>query len=299
MRSPAARGLLFGVFGLSACPTLAWAQASQVPGAPATAPSYGPPLQAGPHHAAPHHGHPPPPGAHPPHTSPPPSSLEAGGLRPPGALQEEQAGPTEVEQDLARADEEDSGRGLQFVWLNAEVGYQYVDLGALSGSGLLPSPEAVDALALDPTQSGLSFGGGAGVRLLYFTFGARFRYGAFSQFDLWSLLGEAGFRIPYGNFEPYVNVGAGYVTLTSIDAARQEATAGAGSLQIRGVDVRMALGFDYHLSDTFSVGPQLGADLLLLSRPGVAGAPGGAVYAADGSSVGLSLQASLVLGLHF
>ncbi|NLE84949.1 MAG: hypothetical protein GX607_00980 [Myxococcales bacterium] len=292
MRSPAAKGLLFGVVGLSVCPALAWAQAPQgTAGA-----SQAPPL-----HAGPYYGYPSPPGAQqsPQHSSPPPTNLEAGGLRPPGALQEEDAAPNAVEQDLARAEEEDSGRGLQFVWLNAEVGYQYVDLGALSDSGLLPTPEAAGAPVLDPTQSGLSFGGGAGVRLLYFTVGARFRYGVFSEFDLWSLLGEAGFRIPYGNFEPYVNVGAGYVTLTSIDAARQEATAGADALQIRGVDVRMALGFDYHLSDTFSVGPQLGADLLILSRPGVAGAPGGAAYAADGSSVGLSLQGSLVLGLHF
>lgn len=221
-------------------------------------------------------------------SGPPP--LEAGGLRPPGELQEEEEAPSVVEQDLARGDEQDSGRGLQFVWLNGDIGYQYVDLTALSDKNLVPG--------LDTTNGGLMFGGAAGVRLLYFTFGARFRYGTFEHWNLWSLLGEAGFRIPFGNFEPYVNVGAGYVSLASFDSERVRVATGTDSLQVRGVDVRLAGGFDYHFSDSFSLGPQISADLLILSRPAIAGATT-PIYTESGSSLGLSLQGTLVVGLHF
>lgn len=238
----------------------------------------------------------PPPGGYPGQQPPPDSgwSLEAGGLRPPGELTEEEEAPSAIEQDLAQADREDTGRGLQFVWLNGDVGYQYVDLTALSDSGLLPGVASGEGPRT--SGAGLLFGGGLGVRLLYFTFGARFRYGTLDDWNLWSVLGEVGFRIPFGNLEPYVNLGGGYVSLANFDGARQSAAVGANSLDVHGVDVRLAAGFDYHLSNTFSVGPQLAADLLVLTRPGVAGA---AAYAADGSSVGLALQGALVLGLHF
>lgn len=237
------------------------------------------------------------PGPYPGHAPPPGPELEAGGLRPPGELPEEEAPPSAVEQDLAAADAKDTGRGLQFVWLNADVGYQYVDLTALSDSDLLPPvPGLTDGPGKD--ASGVLFGGGLGVRLLYFTFGARFRYGALEDWNLWSLLGEAGFHVPFGNFEPYVKLGAGYVTLTSFDSAWKQAAVGRGALSVHGLDVRLATGFDYHLSSTFSVGPQLAADLLVLSRAGVDSAPTSA-YATDGSSVGLALQGALVLGLHF
>lgn len=261
MRSSAWRGLALGICGSLASGAPALAQ-SPYPGAP------------------PHPGQ--PPAAEP--------DLQAGGLRPPDEFQEEETGGSEIEQDLEQSDERDSGRGLQFVWLNGDIGYQYVDLTVLDEDGLLPGFET--------SQSGVVFGGGAGVRLLYFTVGARFHYGVFEAWDLWSVLGEAGFRIPVGNLEPYVNVGAGYVSLTSFDDAARQPVIGDRSLAVRGVDVRLAGGFDYYLSDTFSLGPQVAVDLLILSRPAIDGAPV-AAYAQSGSSTGLSLQGTLVVGLHF
>lgn len=235
----------------------------------------------------PYSGSPTQPGQQPPAAEP---GLEAGGLRPPGEFHEEETTSSEIERDLERSDEEDSGRGLKFVWLNADVGYQYVDLTALDQDNLLPGFEV--------TQSGVVFGGGAGVRLLYFTFGARFHYGAFDAWKLWSVLGEAGFRIPVGNLEPYVHAGVGYVSLGSFDSSERQPLVGDGSLAVRGVDVRLGGGFDYYFSDVFSLGPQVAVDLLVLSRPAVDGAPTPA-YTQDGSSVGVSLQGTLVVGLHF
>jgi hypothetical protein len=114
-------------------------------------------------------------------------------------------------QQLEQAERQDSGRRLQFVWLNPEAGFEWAKLTALSNSKLLDDRIAADA-------TGLVVGGGAGVRLLYLTFGARFRYGLLSNFDLWTLGAEAALRIPYGKLEPYAFVGAGYAHAGSFKA---------------------------------------------------------------------------------
>ena len=52
------------------------------------------------------------------------SNLQAGGLKPPEAVETDTnpSQATQTEAQLDRADKEDSGRGLEFVWLNAELG---------------------------------------------------------------------------------------------------------------------------------------------------------------------------------
>ncbi len=215
-------------------------------------------------------------------------ALEAGGLRPPGELVQEEAPPSETQKELERSDREDSGRGLEFVWLNVEAGYQHANLTAFSGDDdLVPG--------VDASQDGFVFGGGAGVRLLYFTLGARFRFGSFDSWQLWSLLGEAGVHFPLGAFDPYVRLGVGYASVGSFNTG---SFADDGDISVRGVDVRAAVGLDYYLSRSFSLGAQLSGDVLVLNRPGVSGVDSGA-YADDGSGTGLSLYATAVAGLHF
>ncbi len=218
------------------------------------------------------------------------SNLEAGGLRPPGELETEEAGPTETEQELEKGDQEDSGRGLEFVWLNGEAGYQHVDLLSLNDDNLAPGLDK-------DSQDGFVFGGAAGVRLLYFTVGARFRLGSFDTYQLWSILGEVGMHFPLGDLEPYFNVGAGYASVGSFATDSMKDLAG-GDVKIRGFDVRAAVGVDYYLSRTFSLGAQASGDLLFLSRPSVS-ASSTAGYAEDGSSTGTSYQLTALAGLHF
>ncbi len=91
-----------------------------------------------------------------------------------------------------RADKEDSGRGLEFVALNLEVGPEYLGLHTLKADHL------VDSKYIDSKGAGLAVGAGLGVRLLAFTVGARFRYANFSDWALWTLGAEAGMHIPLG-----------------------------------------------------------------------------------------------------
>ncbi len=227
-------------------------------------------------------------------TPQPPSNLEAGGLRPPEAIDEtppaDPAAQT-PEKELAKADEEDAGRGLEWVWLNVEVGAQHLGLQTLKSNDL------VDPALVKTTQTGLTYGAGVGLRLLVFTVGARFRLSPMSDWQLWTLDAEGGLRIPLGNLEPYFTVAAGYAAIGSFSA---EAPA-SSKADVKGVNARLGGGVDYYLSNTFSVGGSLTADVLFLSRSAVSGASGSeaAVYGKDGSSIGLSTTLTAVLGMHF
>jgi len=230
------------------------------------------------------------------------TNLQAGGLKPPEAVQSD-ANPTpatQTEAQLDRADQEDSGRGLEFAWLAAELGPQYVGLQALQADNL------VDGTLVDSSGVGMGYGAGLGARLLAFTFGARFRFGNFSDWQLWTLGAEAGMHIPLGRLEPYFTFGAGYASLGGF----KPAAVTAYNPSAHGLDLRGSAGLDLYLSNTFSVGANLSGDLLFLSRSasGALPLPGGAspeaqaanaFYGAqDGSGIGAGGMLSLVLGLH-
>jgi len=231
----------------------------------------------------------------PPGNEQPPSNLESGGLRPPEAVDSSQAKAPEAqsspEKELERADREDSGRGLEWVWVNAEIGGEHLGLQTLKANAL------VDPSVVKTTQTGLVYGAGLGVRLLVFTAGVRFRLGSFSDWQLWTLGAEGGLRIPLGSLEPYFTVGAGYASLGSFSTSAPAAS----KADAKGFNARLGAGIDYYLSSTFSLGANLSGDLLFLSRSGKASASGeeAAVYGKDGSSIGAGATLTAVVGLHF
>lgn len=229
--------------------------------------------------------------------------LSSGGLAPPAPVDAAPppTAPTETEQALTRADREDSGRGLQFVWLEAEVGGQHLGLQTLHDGNL------VDGELVPSTATGLSYGAGAGVRLLFITAGARFRFGSFEAWKLWTLNAEFGWRIPLGAFEPYLNVGGGYASLGGFDARGALGNAGFDAVELaaRGFDIRAGAGFDYYVGPIVSVGANLSGEFLFLSRSALPTTGTGtdaalaAVYAQDGSSIGLAGTLTAVVGVHF
>jgi hypothetical protein len=216
------------------------------------------------------------------------SNLESGGLRPPEAIESSPQTPAEANQEttekqLEEADKKDSGRGLEWVWLNMEVGAQHIGLATIENDQLVEP-------GVDTTQTGLLLGAGLGVRLLVFTAGARFRMATFSDFKLWTLDAEGGMRIPLGSLEPYFNVAAGFASMASLstDAIKSP----------KGFDARLGVGLDWYISNTFSIGANLSGDVLFLSRS-ASGDSSSAVYAQDGSSIGAALTGTAVVGLHF
>jgi hypothetical protein len=226
------------------------------------------------------------------------SNLEAGGLAPPPAVESAPAEepPNATEQELERAEREDSGRGLEFFWLNAEVGLAHLGLRTLSDGGLVRTGD------VDTTYTGPIYGSALGLRMLVFTFGARFRLNDFSKARLWTLDGEAGMHVPLGVLEPYFTLGGGYTSLGAFEAAECAACDVSG-LKVRGFNLRAAAGLDWYLGNTLSIGASLSGDVLFLSRPKLEAAElaglDPAFYGKDGSSIGAGISFSAVVGLHF
>jgi len=213
---------------------------------------------------------------------------------------------TETERKLEEAEEEDSGRGLEWIYFNVEGGYEHLGLETFKSDGL------TYAKTVSTSDSGMMVGAGAGIRLVFLTLGGRARVGMFDQWNVATINAELGIHIPIGALEPYFTFGGGYAFLGAMDA-----TNWAGDVSIRGWDARAGFGLDYYVTPTFTIGGNLTGEALFLSRPGVdlsgaatgSGSTGGQdaqldaasqkVAEADGSSIGAAFTGSAVLGLHF
>lgn len=226
---------------------------------------------------------------------PPPPSDGGSGLQPPPPP--EPAPASQTEHQLNRAEQEDSGRGLQFVLLHVDGAFQWVHLGAFTNN------DFADGSLLKEQALGPAFGGGLALRLLYLTAGVRFRYALLDSFDLWSLGAEGTLRVPLGEFEPFAFVGAGYAQAGSFKREADILALGskAADLSASGLDARLGGGFDYYVTPVFSAGARVDAAFLYLSRDAVlqADAAFTSPYERDGSAMGLSVTGQVSLGLHF
>lgn len=225
---------------------------------------------------------------------PPPSSTPSSPYAGPGAP----STTSTTQSELDAAEREDSGRGLEWVWLNAEAGAAYVNMTSFSS----------DELALVETSGGgPMFGVGAGIRLLVLTLGARARVLPVSTFTLWQLGGEVGLHVPIGRFDPYVNLHGAYAFVGAIDpAAVGTAVANPSDVTLRGGSFGVSVGGDYYFSNTFSLGLDGTFDGLYLVRPRVDVPPdatpaqaNAALATQDGSGFGYVLAGSFHVGLHF
>jgi hypothetical protein len=191
--------------------------------------------------------------------------------------QQQQWGQTVTQQQLDNSIKQDSGRGFEIAYLNAEAGGGYMSLGS--------------GLGLDKASSGGAMVGvGAGVRFITWTLGARFRLLPMSAFTAWQLNGEAGFHLPVGSWDPYANLHVGYVKASANDTTFDVPSP-------HGLDLGISIGSDYYLSALFSLGIDATADALFLKR--AASTAAGSPLTSDASSTGVAVIGSLHAGLHF
>ncbi|MCA9622711.1 MAG: hypothetical protein KC731_27010, partial [Myxococcales bacterium] len=211
---------------------------------------------------------------------------------------------TETEKRLDESEEDDAERGLSWFYVDVEGGYQHVgletfevDRSNLTG-GLVPA-----------TADGGFVGVGLGAQLLWFTIGPRFRVGFFPNWQMFSIGGELGFRIPIGIFEPHFALGGGFVALGSLGGALE---ANADAIDIAGPYGRVSGGLDFFLADVFSIGPVVSWEFMGLTRPGVPlsadaaaacesdpNAARDCALAAEGSGIGSAVSIGARVGLHF
>ena len=247
----------------------------------------------------------------PPPPAPQPSGPSAGGLYAPPPVDAQAPPPNETEQDLDESKEDDSERGLTWFWIDVEGGFQHVgletfDVDESNLTGGLVSTEA----------SGGFVGAGLGAQLLFLRLGPRFRVGFFPDWQMFSIGGELGFRIPIGILDLHVDLGGGYTALGSVGGAL---TAQADAVTISGPYFRVGGGLDFFIGDIVSLGPFAHWEIMGLTRPGVDPAdiqaaqsgdpppecetdPDAArecALTAEGSGVGTAVTIGLKLGLNF
>ena len=206
-----------------------------------------------------------------------PAPMQAGGLAPPppgsgppapsypGApgYSPNAPAPNSTQRHLEASEREDSGRGLEFGYFQFEGGVQMSSLTALSEDGiLLPGTDKTSGFRP-------YWGAAAGLRFVYFTVGPRFRFAHFTDWNIWTLNLDVGWHAPFGNFESYGSLGAGYAKV----AMGNDAIARSGDVSIGGFDIRLSSGIDYYLSNVFSIGAMIGVDFVRLSRGPVEATP--------------------------
>ena len=226
-----------------------------------------------------------------------PDSFQSGGLRPPQAAPDDRT----YEDELREGEAEDSGRGLEWLWIKAEVGGTYVGLQTFSANNL------VDAGTVKTTEGGMLTGAAAGVRVVFVSLGGQVRMAALDQFNLWSFDGILGFHIPIGNIESHFTFGGGYSMTGDFSPTDLTNLDGLGMiLDITGFNAQVAYGMDFYLNNYVSLGFDVTGTMMFLDRKGkeppaiVAQAAPQAtqVYERDGDSVGGGVVGTLALGFH-
>lgn len=185
-------------------------------------------------------------------TPPPP-------LPPPSAKAPQTTSPDDPNTVLDQSKDDDSERGMTLFWVEAGGGFEHVALPSSDGGADSISP-----------GTGPMIDGGLGLRLLYFTLGARARLGFFDGYDLARVGGDFGIRFPIGSLEPRIDAGGGYAGAMNDKSAS-------------GFYARLGGGLDVFVANNLALGGDVSADLVGLY--------------VNGSS-DITLGPGVALGLH-
>jgi hypothetical protein len=236
-----------------------------------------------------------------------PAAARAQSLEPPPSLPPGSSSgsslPPSPPPSQSNEDAQDSGLGLEWVWLNADVGGAYVNMQSFSASNL----------ALTKTEDGGPvIGFGAGVRLLFLTLGVRVRDLLLSTIgSLWELNLEAAFHTRVWRIDPYFGVRGGYNFVGSLNGDTVQVANGSSpsDVSVHGFNIGPMVGIDFYLSSLVSIGADLDAQFLFLQRPKPPLPPGVMIqmvpgqyqvlYNESGSSAGFGATGGAHLGIHF
>jgi hypothetical protein len=207
--------------------------------------------------------------------------------------------------DPSDSESRDSGLGLEWAWLNVDLGGSYVGLASLDSSNLEIQKSS---------SGGPVFGLATGIRLLFFTLGVRARDLQLSEFNLWEIDGEAAFHVRKDRIDPYFGVRAGYAFVGTLRArAVDDPGGGSSGVTVHGYNAGLMFGCDYYFDHFISVGLDINPEALFLQRPKAA-LPAGfselspaqqtavrtnPLYQESGSSIGFGFAGTAHFGLHF
>lgn len=241
------------------------------------------------------------------------AAASAQGLAPPAPLAaDEREDESSTSRDLDDSQKKDSKRGLEWLYVDVQGGAQIVGLRTFN-----LDEQTLSADFIQTESQGFVMGAGVGLRLVFLTFGARARVGFFDAWDLFSIGGEMGLRLPFGNLEPHFELGGGYTALGSFESSLKSGAVQSAldNTDIAGFYVRAGGGIDYYVTPTFSIGALASFEVLGLTRPGldpskitqIKSDPSisdlqkkkADLLAFEGTSYGAAGTAMAVVGIHF
>jgi len=180
-------------------------------------------------------------------------------------------GQSTTQQRLDQSETADSGRGLELGWVALDAGPALASLNALGGK---------NGGSSDGGLAG-AFGLSGGARFVTFTLGARLDAVTTGDFTFFAAGIEAGYHIPIGRWDPFFALRGSYLfgSLSGLPAGIDD--------HFHGFGVGLAAGDDYYLTSAFSIGSEIGANVLFVSP-------------SEGSSAtGIDGALRLRIGLHF
>jgi hypothetical protein len=205
------------------------------------------------------------------------------------------------------------GPKSQHFWLDAQAGVESVQMRTFNADFDTVSVGFLPTAGVGPTANV-----GAGFRLVFLTLGLRGRVSSFDNnsptqtvaaWQIWTLDGEIGLRVPLYRLEPHAAIAAGYTSFGGFGTAVQGMSAG---LDVHGVDARLDGGVDYWFTNTISLGVDASGGLLAVARPGISARDlatpkqigtineaKARVLEANGSSIGSMFALTGDLGVHF
>lgn len=207
--------------------------------------------------------------------------------------------------------EEEGSRLTELLWLNGELGGSYANMTSFS----------VENLGITKDSGGGFMAGiGAGIRIVIVSLGVKLRWHKLSTFNLVQANGELLFKLPISKVDVLIGGHGGYSGVGSLNDlfasnAAQNATTAAdltSNVSVRGWNAGIDLGFDYFITNYFSLGLGLTGDFLYLQRPKSAPPEGFSdlppevqaeylnsdVAKYDGKSAGFGFAGALRIGLH-
>ncbi len=105
----------------------------------------------------------------------------------------------------------------------------------------------------------------AGFHVLAFSIGARLTFGTFDAFDLGTVGADVALRIPLGGFHLFIRSHLGFAWQGRLNDKSPELS----QTNVVGWEVGAGLGFDIMLAEVISLGLDVGADFLNLSRQSI------------------------------
>jgi hypothetical protein len=193
--------------------------------------------------------------------------------------------------------------------MDAQAGVESVQLQTFIADFNSVSAGFLPTAGVGPTES---VGGGA--RFGFLTIGARGKVASFDDvnvgpWQIWTLDGEIGVRVPLRRLEPHIVFAGGYSSFGGFGTAVRGLQEG---LDVHGVDIRLGGGVDYWIVENISLGLDASAGLVAIARPGISvrdlataqevgtlNEAKARILEGSGSSVGTTLALTASAGVHF